>query len=624
MCGFAGFVDTRDYRKAEKDVLVRMTNTLTHRGPNSEGYFLEESVGLGFRRLSIIDLESGDQPLYNEDHSVVLLCNGEIFNCCELKRELIEKGHAFRTKSDVEVLLHLYEEGGDFLNRLNGQFAFVIYDRTKKTLLLARDHFGINPLYYTLVDGVFCFASELKAILEHPLVHREVDLVGLDQILSYPGLAGGRTMFKGIMSLKGGHYITVKNQAVVPAEYFDLDYPQIGEISYDKPEDYYVEGLRSHLTRAVKHRLLADVPVGFYLSGGLDSSMLGAIATKESPGIKRHSFSVSFRDKQMCESGYQRLMARYVGSIHHEIVFDWADIADRLARVVYHSEHPLKETYNTASFALSNSAKDNDVPVVLNGEGSDELFGGYVGYRFDQYRADKAKKNNKRSSGENESSALSFAASDFVDLFYEKDQRAFRPLKAMLYSGKVNESLGNIDILEHDLINIARLQGRHFIHQRSYLDFKLRLSGHLIADHGDRMAMANSVEGRYPFLDIDLVKFATQIPPDLKLNRFTEKYILKKAAEGIVPPEIIKREKFAFAAPGSPYLLQQNIEWVEDLLSPETIEKQGYFNAEEVNRLKARYSEDGFRLNVPYEDDLLITVLTFGLFLNLFKLPNLN
>jgi len=212
MCGFAGYMDLRSGRVAKKEVLARMAQTIVHRGPDSSGYFLEEQFGLGFRRLSIIDLEGGNQPMTNEDHSIVLACNGEIYNYRELRTGLEEKGHVFRTKCDVEVLLHLYEDNGvDFLNKLNGQFAFVIYDRKKKELFLARDQVGINPLYYTIADGVLIFASEIKAILEHPSVRREVDLTGLDQTLSFPGVVSPRTMFKGIESLESGHYITVRD-----------------------------------------------------------------------------------------------------------------------------------------------------------------------------------------------------------------------------------------------------------------------------------------------------------------------------------------------------------------------------------------------------------------------------
>ena len=238
MCGLVGFTDTRYERKPERELLVRMTDKLVHRGPDSAGYFVDYYVALGFRRLSIIDLESGDQPIYNEDGSVVLICNGEIFNYLELKKVLIQMGHTFRTKSDVEVLLHLYEEYGiDFLNKLNGQFAFAIYDRKERRLFLARDQFGINPLYYAHVNGLFVFASEIKAILEHPLIERAVDLTGLDQTLSFPGLVSPRTMFKGIHSLKAGNYIVVQNGEVSVREYWDLDYPPLSAASITKSEN---------------------------------------------------------------------------------------------------------------------------------------------------------------------------------------------------------------------------------------------------------------------------------------------------------------------------------------------------------------------------------------------------
>jgi asparagine synthase (glutamine-hydrolysing) len=622
MCGFTGFIDTRGEQRLNEEALRRMTDTLFHRGPDSSGYFVDRNIALGFRRLSIIDLESGDQPIFNEDHSIVLMCNGEIYNYRELRQTLIDKGHPFRTSCDVEVLLHLYEEEGiEFLNKLNGQFSFVIFDRKKNLLFLARDHFGINPLYYTFVDGIFIFASEIKAILEHPLVPREVDLTGLDQIFSFPGLVSPRTMFKNIKSLKSGHLITIENSEIKELEYWDLDYPKDGEISYDKPESYYVDKLRDLFTQSVSYRLQADVPVGFYLSGGLDSSMIAASIREVSPDTQRHSFSIGFTDKEICETKYQNLMSNHVGSEHHEIIFGWSEIYERLSDMIYHCECPVKETYNTCSMALSRAAKDSGITVILTGEGADELFAGYVGYRFDQFGFRGEKKYDLETVMEEE---LREKLWGNKDLFYEIDQYAFRDIKTALYSERANEMFADFDCLEHGLVNTSRLRDRHFIHQRSYLDFKLRLSDHLISDHGDRMALANSVEARYPFLDINLVEFSKEIPPDLKLNGFTEKYILRKVAEGSVPPEILNREKYGFHAPGSPFLLQQKIPWIQDLLSYERIKRQGYFNPDVIENLKRRYSQDGFKLNLPFENDLLIIVLTFNIFLDLFKMPDLN
>ena len=622
MCGFVGYTDLKNEREVSRPLLAEMTERLVHRGPDSDGYFVEGVTGLGFRRLSIIDLTSGDQPIYNEDRSLVLLCNGEIYNYRELRNALQQKGHVFSTNSDVEVLLHLYEdEGIDFLNKINGQFAFVIYDRKQRTLFLARDHFGINPLFYTVSDGTFIFGSEIKALLQHPAIEREVDPTGLDQVFTFPGLVSPRTMFKGVESLPNGHYLLVKNGNVKITQYWDLDYPQACDILRDKPENYYVEKLRYLFAQSVKYRLQADVPVGFYLSGGLDSSMIAAMIRNVSPGTTRHSFSIGFNQTEICEARYQRMMAEYTGSAHHEIMFDWKEIAERLPRMIYHSECPVKETYNTCSMALSEAAKAAGITVILTGEGADELFAGYVGYRFDQFGLRAEQKHDLESMLEDE---LREKLWGDPTLFYETEHYAFREIRSALYSAMLNESFDEFDCLNFPLVDKQRLKGRHFVHQRSYLDFKLRLTDHLISDHGDRMALAHSVEGRYPFLDIDLVEFSKCIPPELKLNEFTEKYILRKVAEELVPSEIVNREKYGFHAPGTPYLLRQNIEWISDLLSYERIKRQGYFNPDVIERLKAQYSKEGFRLNLPFESDLLMTVLSFGIFLDTFNMPSLN
>jgi asparagine synthase (glutamine-hydrolysing) len=622
MCGVVGFLDMRDGRPAERDVLTAMAETLIHRGPDSSGYFVERGTALGFRRLSIIDLATGDQPLYNEDRSIVLVCNGEIFNYRELRRELEQKGHHFRSKSDVEVLIHLYEEHGlDFLNRLNGQFAFALYDRKARRLLLARDQLGVNPLYYTVADGVFIFASEIKAILAHPLVSREVDLTGLDQILSFPGLINPVTMFKRIQSLKSGHYLVVENADIRLREYWDLDYPEIGALAYDQPGDYYIDRVKDFFERSVAYRLQADVPVGFYLSGGLDSSMVAAMIKRLSPDVARHSFSVGFTDRELSEQKYQRLMAEAVGSVHHELIFDESDIVGEVAKMVYHCECPVKETFNVCSMALSKMSRDADIRVILTGQGADELFAGYMGYRFDQSGVRGGRQYGLEEILEEEIRERLWGDRD---LFYETDQYAFRDTKMALYSSQVNRVLEDFECVNFELVNKERLRNRHPVHQRSYLDFKLRLADHLLVEHGDRMAMANSVELRHPFLDIDLVEFAMKIPPELKLNELTEKYILKRAAADLIPRQIIEKEKFGFRAPASTYLMRQNCEMVQDLLAHERIKRQGYFNPEAVERLKAQYRREGFTLNPHTEVDLLMVVLTFGLFLDLFGMPNFN
>lgn len=620
MCGICGMLDTRNEHRTDEAVIRRMMERLSHRGPDACEYYVKDNLALGFTRLSIIDLAGGMQPISNEDDSIILICNGEVFNFVELRKDLKLRGHKFKTNCDVEVIIHLYEEKGvEFLNDLNGQFALALYDFKRNRLICARDYAGIVPLFYTVVNGVFIFASEIKAILEHPGVKREVDLVGLDQILTFPGLISPRTLFKNISSLQSGHYLSIDFNNIENHEYWDLIYPKAGEIEYKQNESYYIEKLDDLITNAVKLRLRADVPIGFYISGGLDSSIIASKIKQLSCEGERHSFSIDFTDRSVSESKFQRIMAGYVESNHHEILFNFSDISNRLSKVIYHSECALKETYNTASMALSQSVRSQGMKVVLTGEGADELFGGYVGYRFDKLRRQQAQAI-KELLPENEISKRIWGDEAFI---YEKNHHSFQQTKRGLYSPGIAEKYEEIDCLNHHVIHTERVKDLDVFHRRSYVDFKLRMCDHLLSDHGDRMAYANSVEARYPFLDKDLIEFSRQIPTDLKLNNFCEKYILKKVAENLIPKEIINRPKFAFVAPGSPKLLTQNIEYMNDLLSYDRIRKQGYFNADTVERLKKQYTEPGFKLNVPYDSDLLITVITFGMFLEQFKMPDL-
>jgi asparagine synthase (glutamine-hydrolysing) len=597
-----------------------MARCLVHRGPDAEGFFLEGDAGFAFRRLSIIDLETGDQPLFNEDRSLVLLCNGEIFNHLDLRDRLTELGHRLVTRCDVEVLVHLYEEYGvDTPSHLNGQFAFVIWDRLRQTLFLARDHFGILPLYYTLVDGLFVFGSEIKAILEHPLVERSVDLQGLDQVFSLPGLVSPTTMFKGIHQLRHGHSLLVAEGRIAERQYWDLDYPREGEIEY-REEGFYREGLTDLFARSVQDRLQADVPVGLYLSGGLDSSLIAAMVRRLDGSSGRKAFAVSFSDPEADESRYQQVMAKHAGCTLREVSFDVEKASELIETMVYHAECPVKETYNTCSLALSRSVRDSGMKVVLSGEGADELFAGYVGYRFDQMRG------SRQSLAAVEPLEIQFRESLWGDrdFGYEQSCVDLRRTKLGLYAEPLRQSFDSFDCFRQPFVDKERLHGRHRVHQRSYLDFKLRMADHLLADHGDRMALANSVEARYPFLDVALVDFVRQVPPGLKLNGYTEKYILRRMGEEMLPPEILRREKFGWYAPGSPELLQRRAGWIWEALSFDRIRRQGYFDPCAIEALKKRYAENRFKLNQPFETDLLIIVATFGLFLDLFRMPDLG
>ncbi|HEV9036672.1 MAG TPA: asparagine synthase (glutamine-hydrolyzing) [Puia sp.] len=594
----------------------RMNDKLIHRGPDAGETLLFDNVALGFRRLSIIGLDNGMQPIHNEDGSIVLICNGEIFNYIELRQQLQRRGHTFRTASDVEVILHLYEDHGmSFLNELNGQFAFALYDKNKRMLFCARDQLGILPFFYIKTSTAFIFGSEIKAILQHPLVVREVDVVGLDQVMTFAGLISPRTLFKNIHSLENGHYLSVdKAGEVTNLEYWDLLYPE-GEIRLNgKTESRYVDELEELFESSIRLRLRADVPSGLYLSGGLDSSMIAMKVSQVLPGVRKEAFSIDFIDPRHSEYQYQRLVADESNSKLNQMTFLYDDISRRLRHSIYHCECPIKETYNTASLLLSERVRSRGIKVIQSGEGADEFFAGYVGYRFDKLRA-------MRGIGD-ETPGQELELRDRLwgdtSFFYEKDFLEFDSVKRALYSKDLNASFGELNCLNHPLIDKRRLHNLDVLNKRAYIDYKIRLVDHLVADHGDRMALANSVEVRYPFLDKDLVEFSTRLPGELKLNGFTEKYILKKMAGRFVPRVISEREKFHFIAPGSPYLLQKRIPYIDDLLSYDLIRRQGFFDPDEVERLKKQYAQPEFAINAPYETDVLIIVITFGILLEEF------
>jgi asparagine synthase (glutamine-hydrolysing) len=600
-----------------------MAGVLSHRGPDDTGLHLGPGYGLGFRRLAIVDLAGGRQPMHACDARIVSICNGEIYNHRELRRELTARGCALRTACDVEVIPHLYElDGPDFVGRLNGQFALAIVDERRRELLLARDHVGIAPLFYTVLGDTLLFASEIKALLRHPAVPRAVDLTGLDQNLTWPGPVSPRTLFQGIRSLPPGHRLRFSERGLHVERYWDLDYPRDEETCLSEAD--CVDLVEEALRQAVRDRLQADVPVGFYLSGGLDSSLIAALIHEMEPDHRRHSFSITFPDGAIDERAYQRLMAGRVGSIHHEREVDPPAICGRLREIVRLAETPLRESYNACSLILSGLAREHGLKVIQTGEGADEIFGGYVGYRLDQQRPNEVEDDDLEELLEAQTRRRIFGDGG---LFYEKSYRALGDTKSALYSRGVVERFAEVDCLREPPVDLAQLAGRHRFHQRSYLDFKLRLADHLLADHGDRVAYAHSVEVRYPFLDVRVIEAAKRIPPALMVKDGEEKYVLRRLAERYLPPAILERRKFSFVAPGSPHLLRHGIEGdgeVSDLLSPERIRRQGYFNPETVERLKRRAGADGFEINQTYEDDLLMVVLTFGIFLEEFGLPDLQ
>lgn len=620
MCGIAGMVSFDPLRSVPLEEVRRMTRALVHRGPDDEGFHAQGPAAFGFRRLSIVDLRpEGNQPHFNEDRSVFSVVNGEIYNYDELRTVLATRGHVLRSRCDVEVVPHLYEEYGDCLmSALNGQFAFAVYDSAQQRLLLARDPVGVCPLFYTVVDDCLLFASEIKALLAHPSVSRELNLRGLDQILALPGMASPTTMFRTIQSLPAGHFLELSEGKLRTGCYWDLDYPAAPP---EAPPVDWEEQLDDLLRQAVRRRLQADVPVACYLSGGLDSSLVAGIMHKLRPSNHWHAFSVVFDDANLDERRYQRIMAERIGARHHEVPFGPDDAINRLRAVIRHAESPLKESYDTCSHALSQAVRESGCKVVLSGEGADELFAGYVGYRFDMLRAGQDDAGDLMDEDSWRESQLRETLWGDPDFFYERDYGAFRDMSSALYAPDIARDPSRYDSLAQPLVDTSRLRGRHPMHKRSYVDFKLRIADHLLSDHGDRMTFAHSVEGRYPFLDKDLIDFVTRLPPGLLTQDLREKYPLRAIAPPYVAPQVLAREKFSFVGLGSPDILRSQKEWLMDLLSPDLIRRQGYLNPDTVAHLRKSCEQGGNRINQTFDVDLMMVVLSFQVFLDEFSIP---
>jgi asparagine synthase (glutamine-hydrolysing) len=620
MCGIAGYLDMSGRHAADRRVLVSMLDTLKHRGPDGEGCWLQGPLAMGTRRLSILDIAGSDQPLFNETRDLVLVGNGEIFNFVELRKELLARGHRFATQGDLEVVLHLYEDyGADFVHHVHGQFSVVLYDMRTRQLYLFRDHMGITPLFYAQFDRQLIFASEIKAILKHPAARREVDLQGLDQIICFPGLISPTTMFAGVSALRPGHYLRVCEGRIEDLQYWDLDYPPAGTLYEDQDSEALAGEFRRVFDDAVKIRMRSDRPVGVYLSGGLDSSFVAASMRGIQSAGRLVSFSIVFPEsRSIDERRYQRLMAQHLELEHVEIAFREADIAEYLRAMVWHAECPVKETYNTCSMALAKAAGDRQIPVVLGGEGADELLGGYPGYRFDSLAAQAPPAVLDADEARVRARLWGNAAVRYERMYHQFDQwrRGF-------FSAAVVAEFDRVNCLARPPIRTDRISGRDPIHQRSYIDSKVRMADHLLGDHGDRMAMAASVEGRYPFLDRHVVDFVRQLSPEWKVRGLEEKILLKHAARSRVPETIIRREKFGFRAAGSPALLRMQLPFTEELLDPARLARQGYLNPATISAIVAQSRQPGAQFNPHAQDDLLLIAMTFGLFLELFDMPSL-
>ena len=601
MCGVCGMFNQTNTTRPDEKVLENMLRAIHHRGPDGTESLALDNVALGFNRLSFIDLEGGMQPIRNEDGTLSMICNGEVFNFRELRAELEEKGHKFRTKTDVEVILHLYEEEGlDFPKRLNGQFAIALYDDREKRLLLVRDQIGICPLFYTLWDGRLLFASEIKSILAYPGVPRKLNMKAVDQLMNFPGVVSPVTFFDGIRALQGGHMLVVSADSVRDVEFWDLEYPT--EEGPDLGEEYYAETLREKLKTAISRRLVADVPIGFYISGGLDSSVVACYIGKFLLN-SCYSFSAEIGEGELDESRFQQMVKECVGSAHYSVKVSEAEIWENLSKVIYHAESAVKESYDVAAYLLSGLVRQSPAKAVLTGQGSDEFFCGYAGYMLDLFRN---MQKGRMTAEEQAANELLWGDPYFR---YERIHPEIRRIHRRIYSDNVRGDVENFSAWRESPIDTRKVAGLSSPKRRSYIDYKLRLSDHLLGEHGDRMFFSHSVEGRHPFLDMELLDFVVTVPDKYKLNGTNEKYILKKAGEGIVPEPILKRKKFPFQAPGMSAMVKRP-SLGPDFLSDDLIRKYGVFDVDYVNQMKAAYQREDFQLMGAYEIDYLLIVVT--------------
>jgi asparagine synthase (glutamine-hydrolysing) len=601
MCGICGMFNQTNPTCPERAVLENMLQAIRHRGPDGTESLLLDNVALGFNRLSFLDLEGGMQPIQNEDGTLSMICNGEVFNFSELRKELEEKGHQFRTKTDVEVVLHLYEEEGlDFPKRLNGQFAIALYDDREKRLILCRDQIGICPLFYTIHDGRLLFASEIKAILEYPGVPRRLEMKAVDQLMNFPGVVSPTTFFKGVHALRGGHMLVVTAEDLRDVEFWDLRYPT--EEGPDLGEEYYAQTLREKLKRAISRRLVADVPIGFYISGGLDSSVVACYIGKFLLN-SYYSFSAEIGEGELDESQFQQMVKERVGSTHYKVKVNEAELWENLGKVIYHAESAVKETYDVAAYLLSGLVQQSPAKAVLTGQGSDEFFCGYVGYMLDLFRN---MQKGRMTAEEQAANELLWGDPFFR---YERIHPEIRKIHRQIYSAGVRGEIESFSAWRESPIDTRKVAGLSAQKRRSYIDYKLRLSDHLLGEHGDRMFFSHSVEGRHPFLDMELLDFVATIPDKYKLNGTNEKYILKKAGEGIVPDPILKRKKFPFQAPGMSAMVKRPSVG-PDFLSDDLLRKYGVFDVDYVNQMKRAYQQEDFKLMGAYEIDYLLIVMT--------------
>ena len=610
MCGIVGIYNLTRYHPIDQTLLERMLGLIRHRGPDESGIYCDGYIGLGNTRLSIIDLSTGSQPIANEDKTVWIVLNGEIFNYVELRPELEAQGHRFTTTSDTEVIVHLYEQYGPrCVEHLNGQFAFAIWDRRPETgggtLFLARDRVGIRPLFYTVADGTLVFGSEIKAILAHPAVSARLDLTSLAQVFTFWTTLAPRSVFEGIVEVPPGHTLTARNGQISAERYWGLSFPEDwSEESFS--DDEYAEGLRELLADATQIRLRADVPVGAYLSGGLDSSTITALIRNYTSNYLK-TFSIAFADPAFDERKHQERMVEFLGTDHRRVECADADVGRVFPDVIWHTEWPILRTSPAPMFLLSQLVHQDDIKVVLTGEGADEFLGGYNIFKEAKLRRFWARDPDSamrplllkrlypyvQGMGQGGTFLEAFFRRSLTETERLDYSHAIRwantaPLRRF-FSPEAQAALNGYDPVP-EVVTALKLHPAFErwmpLAQAQYIEITVFMSEYLLSSQGDRMLAAHSVEGRFPFLDHRVIEFASRIPPRLKIRGLNEKYILKRAMRGMLPKSVYARTKRPYRAPihrsffgDAPY------DYVQEMLSPEAIRAAGYFHPQAVARL---------------------------------------
>jgi asparagine synthase (glutamine-hydrolysing) len=609
VCGIAGIVArSAGVAGATRAALARMAGALRHRGPDESGIYRDRRAGLAHARLSIIDLGSGQQPLSNEDGSLWVVYNGEIFNYVELRAELAARGHVFRTRSDTEVIVHAYEAWGEeAFARFNGQFALALWDSAREALVLARDRLGVRPLYVCEHGGRVYFASEVKAIFAaDPSIPRAFDPVGIEQTFTFWSVVAPRTVFAGVEELPPGHARTYAGGDRRERAFARLRYPEGGAGGFEGSLEDAAAAVRDALREATRLRMLrADVPVGSYLSGGLDSSLVAALGL-EARGEKFCTFSLRFEDAEYDETSFQRVVAERLGTIHREIVVSRRDIAAVFPEVVAHAERPILRAAPAPLFLLSRLVRESGIKVVLTGEGADEMFAGYDLFREAKVRRFWARHPGSklrplllsrlypylaRSPVAQQAIARQFFGQDLASAAapgFSHDPR-WRTTAALrrLFSPSLRRAIGDRDVRAELLAGLPPEFPRWSpLAQDQYLEVETLLPGYILSSQGDRMLMAHGVEGRFPFLDGRVVDLANSLPPSYKLHVLSEKHVLKRAAEGLVPEAIIARRKQPYRAPDAlSFVATDAPPWIEEALSEGAVARAGVFDPAAVAQL---------------------------------------